>query len=189
MSDPGLSSRDFWGRLDLPDLGGADRNRLRTSVWLILSSEMAFDQELLSLPHGAGFRFIDRIDELEPGVGGAGRYLIKGTEPFLAGHFPGRPLWPGVLMIEAIAQLGGIVGQCDPEHAMLGDLRLTSVRNAKIMGTVGPGGILEVKASVEGRMGNLIQVKGEVSCGGRKLAEAVVMLSGDAPDESEGRGD
>ena len=115
---------------------------------------------------------------LEPGISGTATYTITGEEPFLKGHFPDRPLWPGVLMIEAIAQLGGVIAQSDPEQDTLDDMRLTSVKNAKILGTAAPGGVLTIQASVEGRLGTLIQIKGSVSHGETKIAEATVMLSG-----------
>jgi 3-hydroxyacyl-[acyl-carrier-protein] dehydratase len=139
---------------------------------------MPFDQELLALPHGPEFRFVDEITALEPGVSGRGSYTITGNEPFLIGHFPRQPMWPGVIMIEAIAQLGGVIAQSDPAHPPLGDMRLTSVRNAKILGTAYPGDVLIVQATVEGRMGNLIQIAGTVSNGESKIAAATVMLGG-----------
>lgn len=139
---------------------------------------MPFEQELLSLPHGPEFRFLDHMIALEHGVSGRASYTITGEEPFLKGHFPTQPMWPGVIMIESIAQLGGVIAQSDPAHPTLADMRLTSVRNAKILGTAYPGAILSIEASVEGRMGNLIQIKGSVSEGDKKIAEATVMLSG-----------
>jgi len=142
---------------------------------------MPHDQELRSLPHGPEFRFVDKMTTLDPGVSGSATYLITGEEPFLKGHFPGRPLWPGVLMIEAIAQLGGVIAQSDPNQPTLDDMRLTSVKNAKILGSAPPGITLTIEAKVEGRLGNLIQISGSVSVGENKLASAVVMLSGNAP--------
>ena len=142
---------------------------------------MPYDQELRSLPHGPEFRFLDSLTELEPGKSGSATYEITGKEPFLEGHFPGNPLWPGVLMIEAIAQLGGVIAQSDPSEPTLGDLRLTSVKNAKILGTAPPGKVLSIHAKVEGRLGNLIQISGSVSAGETQLAAAMVMLSGTLP--------
>ncbi len=133
---------------------------------------------LAALPHGSGFRFIDGLDSLEPGRSAAGRYLVRGDEAFLAGHFPGNPLMPGVILIEAIAQLGGVVAQSDPATPPLADLLLTGVRGAKILGAARPGETLSIRAEVEGRLGGMIQVSGEVSVGERTWATAKIMLSG-----------
>src|SRR4026209_803946 len=96
-------------------------------------------QALAFLPHGPEFRFIDRLHTLTPGKEGAAEYNVRGDEPFLRGHFPGQPLFPGVLLIEAAAQLAGVVAQSDPAIGPLPGLKLTAVRNAKIFGSAAPG--------------------------------------------------
>lgn len=133
---------------------------------------------LAGLPHGEAFRFVDELESLDPGKEGKGTYRIRGTEAFLEGHFPGNPMMPGVILIEAIAQLGGIVAQSDPVAGKLDDLRLTAVRAAKILGAAVPGEILEISAKVEGRMEGLVQVEGQVMVAGRLLASAKIVLSG-----------
>lgn len=60
------------------------------------------------LPHRPPFLFVDEILDLEPGVSARGRWTLTGDEWFFPGHFPGRPTLPGVLMCEAIAQMGAI---------------------------------------------------------------------------------
>jgi len=131
-----------------------------------------------SLPHGPEFRFLDELLELVPGERGRARYRVRGDESFLAGHFPGRPLMPGVILVEAIAQLGGVVAQSDPALKPLEGLLLSGIRGAKIRGAAEPGAELEVEARVEGRMGPMIQVSGTVRAGGRELASATITLSG-----------
>jgi 3-hydroxyacyl-[acyl-carrier-protein] dehydratase len=133
---------------------------------------------LENLPHGPSFRFLDELTSLDPGREGSGIYQIRGSEDFLSGHFPGRPMMPGVLLIEAMAQLGGVVAQNDPAIAPLRDLRLTAVRAAKILGAALPGETLEIHAKVEGRMDGLVQVEGAVNVAGKPLASARITLSG-----------
>lgn len=132
---------------------------------------------LRGLPHGASFRFLDELVSLDAG-GATAIYRVKGDEAFLAGHFPGNPLMPGVILIEMIAQLGGVLIQSDPEHAAMADLRLTGVRAAKILGAAVPGDVLEIRAKLEGRLGNLVQVDGSVSGPAGLLATARITLSG-----------
>lgn len=60
------------------------------------------------LPHRPPFRFVDHVDACEPGVSVSARWRITGDESWLAGHFPGRPVVPGVLQVEALAQAGAI---------------------------------------------------------------------------------
>ena len=121
---------------------------------------------------------MDELSSLEPGQRGEGRSTVRGDEAFLSGHFPGNPLMPGVILIEALAQLGGVVAQSDPTLSPLADLKLTAVRGAKIMDSAVPGEILTIRAEVAGRMGGLVQVQGEVRAGDRVLLTAQVTLSG-----------
>lgn len=139
---------------------------------------MSLAAALQSLPHGPEFRFVDELSALEPGKAASGSYRIKGAEAFLPGHFPGQPIMPAVLLIEAIAQVAGIAAQTDPEHGSLPDLRLTAVRGVKILGAAIPGETLEIHAEILGRLGNLIQAQGRVMAGGKMLAEGQVVLSG-----------
>ncbi|MES2996549.1 MAG: 3-hydroxyacyl-ACP dehydratase FabZ family protein [Verrucomicrobiota bacterium] len=133
---------------------------------------------LSSLPHGPSFRFIDRVISLDPGRSGTAEYHIRGDESFLPGHFPGNPILPGVILIEMIAQLGGIVAQSDETIPPLSNLRLTAVSAAKILGAAVPGETLTITATVEGRLGNLIQIYGEVSSSQNPLAKGKLTLSG-----------
>lgn len=141
-------------------------------------SDDILKRALASLPHGPEFRFVDRLLSLEAGRHGTGEYLVRGDEPFLKGHFPGQPLLPGVLLIEAVAQLAGTVAQSDPAIAPLEGLKLTAVRNAKILGTAQPGQRVALQAEVLGRMGNLIQTKGEATVEGQRVLVVELTLSG-----------
>ena len=137
------------------------------------------EQALEFLPHGPEFRFVDRLMSLTPGKEGCGEYKVRGDDPFLRGHFPGQPLFPGVLLVEAAAQLAGVVAQSDPAVTPLRGLKLTAVRNAKIVGTVPPGETIHIKATVVARLGPLIQARATVSQGERSLVECELTLSGE----------
>lgn len=136
---------------------------------------------LRSLPHGPEFRFVDRILTLEPGKAGTGEYLVRGDEPFLRGHFPGEPLFPGVLLVEAAAQLAGAVGQSDPHLTPLSGLKLTALRNVKILGTARPGEKLLIEARVTGRLNGLFQAEAAIRVGERDVLRAELTMSGEAP--------
>ena len=130
------------------------------------------------LPHGAEFRFVDRLLELDPGKTGVGEYRVRGDEPFLRGHFPGAPFMPGVLLVEAAAQLAGVVAQSDPVIASLPSLKLTALRNVKILGTARPGQVVRLEARITGRLGNLIQAQTQASVSGAVVLMAELTLSG-----------
>ncbi len=130
------------------------------------------------LPHGPEFRFLDRLLALDPGKTGVGEYRVRGDEPFLRGHFPGAPLMPGVLLVEAAAQLAGVVAQSAPVIAPLPGLKLTALRAVKILGTARPGELVHLQARILGRLGNLIQAQANASVSGAVVLTAELTLSG-----------
>ncbi len=138
----------------------------------------AMQAALSFLPHGAEFRFVDRLTRLEPGRSGAGEYVVRGDEPFLRGHFPGEPMFPGVLLAEAAAQLAGVVAQSDPKIPPLAGLKLTALRNVKIFGTARPGETVRLEARIAGRLGNLIQAQTSAKVGDDIVLTAELTLSG-----------
>ena len=137
-------------------------------------------QALSALPHGPEFRFIDELTELVPGISAKAVWQLKGGEEFLRGHFPGAPLMPGVLMIEALAQLGGILVQTRPGEAPLKNLRLTAVRQIKILGSISPGQSLHLSGSLQGMLETLGQVIGEIrDDAGNVIITGSVTLAGE----------
>jgi 3-hydroxyacyl-[acyl-carrier-protein] dehydratase len=151
----------------------------------MLSSEMtnplrlANEKALELLPHGPEFRFVDRLINLDPGQSGVGEHLVRGDEPFLRGHFPGQPLFPGVLLVEAAAQLAGVVAQSDPQIPPLQKLKLTALRAVKLLGTAKPGELIRLEARVTGRLGHLVQAQATALVNGRQVLQAELTLSGE----------
>ena len=138
------------------------------------------------LPHGPEFRFLDRLLELQPGRSGSGEYLLRGDEPFLRGHFPGQPLFPGVLLVEGAAQLSGVVAQSDPEIKPLPGLKLTALRGVKILGSARPGETIRFESTVLGRMGNLVQAQACAFVADRLVLQVELTLSGDVSVQAGG---
>jgi 3-hydroxyacyl-[acyl-carrier-protein] dehydratase len=102
------------------------------------------------LPHRPPFLFVDEITALVPGQSATGRWHLTGDEWFFAGHFPGRPTLPGVLMCEAIAQVGALAVLQDERFA--GKLPLFGgLDGARFRRQVGPGDTLDLVVEL-GRM-------------------------------------
>ena len=130
------------------------------------------DEILEYLPHRYPFLLLDRVDELVPGESIRGRKNVSANEPYLQGHFPGNPIVPGVLIIEALAQLCCILAFKSrgrtPADGFL--TYLAGVDDARFKRPVRPGDVLELRAAVIGERRQLMKfdcearVDGEVAC-------------------------
>ncbi|MEY4401183.1 MAG: 3-hydroxyacyl-ACP dehydratase FabZ [Actinomycetota bacterium] len=121
------------------------------------------------LPHRAPFLFVDTIDELVVGQKAVGKWALRGDEWFFSGHFPGRPTLPGVLMCEAIAQVGAYALLSEP--ARTGKLPLFGgLDSARFRRQVIPGDLLTISVELgrmsarAGKGGGTASVNGEVAC-------------------------
>jgi 3-hydroxyacyl-[acyl-carrier-protein] dehydratase len=100
------------------------------------------------LPHRPPFRFVDAVESLDPGTSVVARYRVTGDEPFLAGHFPGNPVFPGVLQLEALAQAGAVAVLADDRYA--GRLPLFGgVEKVRFRRLVRPGDELRLEVTLE----------------------------------------
>ena len=126
------------------------------------------------LPHRYPFLLIDRIIELTPGVRIVGLKQVTIGEPFFEGHFPGSPVMPGVLIIEAMAQVGAVFALREIENREQKLVLFSAINDARFRHPVVPGDtlILEVTAL---RLGSRVQkMRGEAKVDGRLVAEAVL---------------
>ena len=126
------------------------------------------------LPHRPPFRFVDHVDEHVPGTSVQARYLVRGDEAFLAGHFPGNPVFPGVLQLEALAQAGAIALLSDERYADSLPL-FGGVEDVRFRRMVRPGDEITLGVEIErlsrrGGWGRAVAtVAGEECCRARLL--------------------
>jgi 3-hydroxyacyl-[acyl-carrier-protein] dehydratase len=135
-------------------------------------------EALRLLPHGPEFRFVDKLLSMVPGKEGVGEYRVRRDEFYLRGHLGGNPALPGVLLIEAAAQLVGVVAQSDPAMPPMAGLKLTALRAVKILGTAQPGQTVQIQGRVTGRFRALIQAEAEVLVEGQVVLTAEITLGG-----------
>jgi len=136
-------------------------------------------QALARLPHGPDFRFVGRLLNLDPGKSAIGEYRVPEDHSFLRGHFPGEPLFPGVLLIEAAAQLAGVVAQSDPAIPPLSRLKLAGIRAAKFTGSAKPGQIIRLECVLTGRLANVFSATGVAWVEDQLVLRAELTLSGE----------
>ena len=127
------------------------------------------------LPHRPPFLLVDRIVELEPGKRVVGIKNVTINEPFFVGHFPSFPVMPGVLIIEAIAQTGGVlVLQEVPDHNEK-LVFFAAIEEAKFRRPVFPGDQLRLEVKVLSRRPTFCRMQGYAYVDGRLAAEAIIL--------------
>jgi len=125
------------------------------------------------LPHRYPFLLVDRVDELVDGERIVAVKNVTANEPFFAGHFPGHPIMPGVLICEALVQAGGLLASCSkdglpPDHAVV----LAGLEHVRFRRPVVPGDQLRLEVELVHKRRPLWKMKGRARVDGQIAAEA-----------------
>lgn len=136
------------------------------------------------LPHRFPFLMVDRVLELEPGERAVGIKNVTINEPFFEGHWPNNPVMPGVLVLEAMAQMGGIMLlTVDPDAAQLA--LFGGVTKARFRHQVHPGDQLRLEVEMVRRKGAVGRMKAQASVDGRVVADAELTFALTDADQDE----
>jgi 3-hydroxyacyl-[acyl-carrier-protein] dehydratase len=134
---------------------------------------------LALLPHQPPMRLLEEIVELQPGELAVARRVTHETDFYFQGHFPGDPIVPAVILVEMLAQAGGLAAGTpragDPAVPVA--LRVAGLGPFKFPSAARAGDVLEARARVVGQMGGLDEIEGEVTAGGRAVATGAVTLA------------
>lgn len=131
------------------------------------------EQIMEILPHRYPMLLVDRVEELEPGKRAVGYKNVTMNEQIFQGHYPGKPIMPGVLMVEALAQLGGVailsLDKYKGKKPILG-----AIKNAKFRRMVVPGDVLKLEIEIVKVKGPAGIGKGMATVNGEKAVEAEI---------------
>ena len=134
------------------------------------------------LPHRYPFLLVDRVVELEPHKRVLAYKNVSINEPFFQGHFPGNPVMPGVLVVEALAQAGGLLTQLSRTAADEDQLfYLVKVDNAKFSRMVVPGDRLDLEVELKRQIRNMAQYVGIARVDGEQVACADILCAAARP--------
>jgi len=136
-----------------------------------LAEHPSHDPVAFGLPHRKPFLFVDRVFGVAPGIEAAGEVTFVADNPMFAGHFPGNPIVPGVILTEALAQVAGIAGSS--ENGFL----LSSIRAMKFPSPARPDEKILLRATKTGSLGGLHQFSVSADVDGRTVAEGRLVLN------------
>ena len=130
------------------------------------------------LPHRYPFLLVDRILEIDPGKRIVGLKNVTMNEPYFQGHFPDFPILPGVIIIEAMAQTGGLfVFAQNPEEAVNKNLFFSGIDKARFRKPVIPGDQMIIELEMLKHRGQLWKFRGKATVNGELVAEAELLAS------------
>lgn len=128
------------------------------------------------IPHRYPFLLVDRIEELEPGVRAVGLKNVTQNEPFFEGHFPDYPVMPGVLIVEAMAQVGAVGVMVNEEYRDKLAL-FAGIDGVRFRRQVVPGDTLRMEVQIERLKGRVGRGRGEATVDGERVCEASLMFA------------
>jgi 3-hydroxyacyl-[acyl-carrier-protein] dehydratase len=136
-------------------------------------SAIDIDRILQILPHKWPFVLVDRVTRIVPGERILGHKCVTIGEPWFQGHFPARPIMPGVLIVEALAQIGGILAYAtEPFDASNALMYVLGIDRAKFRKTVRPGDRLDLEVTIAHHRTNAWKFRGQASVDGTLCASA-----------------
>jgi 3-hydroxyacyl-[acyl-carrier-protein] dehydratase len=128
------------------------------------------------IPHRYPFLLVDRIEELEPGVRAVGIKSVTQNEPFFQGHFPDYPVMPGVLIIEAMAQVGAVGVMAGGEHSEKLAL-FAGIDGVRFRRQVLPGDVLRMEVEIQRLKGRVGRGRGRAVVGDERVCEGELMFA------------
>jgi 3-hydroxyacyl-[acyl-carrier-protein] dehydratase len=131
----------------------------------------------LGLPHRPPFVFVRELVKCDPGVSVEAATSFASDDPMFAGHFPGNPLVPGVILTEALAQTAGIAAASGYPEGSKPLFLLSAIRSMKFLRAVRPGEQVDLRAEKLAQVDDLVQFKVEASVNGVRVAEGQLVLS------------
>jgi 3-hydroxyacyl-[acyl-carrier-protein] dehydratase len=141
-------------------------------------TSIEIDRILQILPHRWPFVLVDRVTDVVPRERIVGHKCVTMGEPWAQGHFPARPIFPGVLIIEALAQIGGILAYAsEPFDAASSLMYFLGIDKAKFRRPVTPGDRLDLEVTILHHRTNVWKFKGEASVDGTLCASAELLAS------------
>jgi 3-hydroxyacyl-[acyl-carrier-protein] dehydratase len=130
------------------------------------------------LPHRSPFVLIDRVTDLVPRQSAKAIKCVTYNEPFFPGHFPGEPIFPGMLILESMAQLMGVlVYASEPFDSTQKSMHIVGVDGAKFRKAVVPGDRMEIEIEVTRRRSNIWKCAGKAIVDGVLVAEAEILAA------------